>query len=144
MLAVALQEFRKACLFLRVADHESLLRLPDPTGGVAFDGRFSAGRLLLFAGNARFKDVEAHDVARGIVENEGEEVEVHDGVEALGEVVEKRGEVALLGNGLADFEQGFELTPGVLQRRGEGDFGRRNDRIRHRWQDNICVGGGST
>jgi hypothetical protein len=99
---------------------------------------------LLFAGDARFKDMEAHDVARGIVENESEEVEVHDRVEAFGKVVEKRGKVALLGDGLADFEQGFELTPGVLEGRGEGDFGRGNDGIRHRRQDTTGVGGGST
>ena len=66
------------------------------------------------AGDARFQDVQAHDVARGIMENESEEVEVHDGVEALGEIVKKRGQIAMLGDGLADFEQGFELTPGVF------------------------------
>jgi hypothetical protein len=58
--------------------------------------------------------VEAHDVADGIVECESEEIEIDDGVEAFGEIVEECGEVALLGDGFADFEEGFELAAGVL------------------------------
>src|SRR5229473_1627787 len=142
MLTVALQELREARLFLSVADHEGLLRLPHPTSGVVLDGRLGAGRLS--AGDARFKNVETHDVARGVVENESEKVEVDDGVETLGEVVEKRGKVALLGNGLANFEQSFELTPGVFERRAGRHFRRRNDGVRHTRQDNTWVGGGST
>jgi len=45
-------------------------------------------------------------------------------MEAARKIVEKRGEIALLGDGFADFEQGFELTPGMLEGRGEGNFGR--------------------
>src|SRR5713101_1759920 len=142
MLTVALQELREACLFLSVADHEGLLRLPDPTGGVVLDGRLGAGRLS--TRDARFKNVETHDVARGVVENESEKVEVHDGVETLGEVVEKRGEVALLGDGLANLEQGFKLTPGVFERRSGRHFRRRKDVFRHTRQDNTWGGGGST
>jgi hypothetical protein len=88
--------------------------------------------------------VEAHDITHGIVEHEGEEVEVDDGVQALGKVVEKRGEIALLGDGLADFQQGFELTPGVFQRGGERHFRRRNNGVRHTRQDNTRIGEGST
>ncbi len=142
MLTQALQEIREARLLIGVADHKGLLRLPDPTGGVAFDGRLAAGGL--FAGNARFKNVEAHDVARNVVKNEGEEIEVDNGVEAPGKVVEQRGQIALLGDGLADLEQGFELSPGVFERGGERHFRRRDDGIRHRWQDNIRVAEGST
>ncbi len=61
MLTEALQEIRKARLLFGIADHKGLLRLPDPTGGVAVDGRLTAGGL--FAGDARFQNVEAHDVA---------------------------------------------------------------------------------
>ena len=142
MLTQALQEIREARLLFGVANHKGLLRLPDPTGGVALDGRLTASGL--FARDAGFKNVKTHDVARSIVENEGEEVEVNDGVQARGEVVEKRGEIALLGDGLADFEQGFKLTPGVFERGGERHFRRGDDRIRHRRQDNIRVGRGST
>jgi hypothetical protein len=78
------------------------------------------------------------------MENEGEEVKIDDAVETLGKVVEKRGEIALLGDGLADFEQGFELTPGVFERGRERHFRRRNDGVRHTSQDNTRVGAGST
>jgi hypothetical protein len=36
------------------------------------------------------------------------------------------------------------LTPGVFERGGERHFRRGDDGIRHRRQDNIWVGGGST
>ena len=75
---------------------------------------------MFVVGDARFENVEAHDVAGGIVESEREEIEIDDGVEALGEIVEKCGEVALLGDGFADFEEGFELAAGVLVGLGGG------------------------
>jgi hypothetical protein len=78
------------------------------------------------------------------MKNESEEIEVNHGVEAAGKVVEKRREIALLGDDLADFEQGFELTPGVFKRRSEYDFRRRDDGFRHRKQDNTWLGEGST
>jgi len=142
MFADSIDELREARFFFNVGDDKRLLRLPDPAGGIVFDGRLRAGGF--FIGKAAFEDVQAHDVARGIVKDEAEEVEVNDGVEARGEVVEKRGEIALLGDGLADFEQGFKLAPGVFERGGESHFRRRNDGFRHRKQDSTRVGGGST
>ncbi len=142
MFAHALEEIREARLFFNVAENERLLCLPDPARGMAFDGRLTAGGL--FAGDAGFENVETHDVLRGVVQDEREEIEVNDGVQARGEVVEKRGKVALLGNGLADFEQGFELAPGVFERRGERRFRRRNDVVRHRKQNSTRAGERST
>jgi hypothetical protein len=140
--AVASQEIGEARFFFGVADDKGLLCLPDPAGGVALDGRFGAGNF--FAGDASFQNVEAHDIFRGVVKDEREEVEVDDGMEAASKVVEKRGKIALLGDDLADFEQGFELTPGMFKRGGERHFRRGDDGFRHRRQDNIWVGGGST
>ena len=142
MFAEALDEFGEAGFFFDVGDDKGLLRLPDPSGGIVLDGRFRAGGF--FIGNTAFENVETHDVARGVVKDKAEEVEVNDGVEARGEVVEKRGKIALLGDGLADFEQGFELAPGVFERGGESHFRRRNDGVRHTRQDSTRVGGGST
>ena len=88
-------------------------------------------------GHARFENVEAHDVAHGVVEREREEIEIDNGVETLGKVVEERGQIALLSDGLANFEQGFELTAGVLvllvlvDRREGRRFRRQDDRVRH-------------
>jgi hypothetical protein len=60
------------------------------------------------------------------VEREREEIEIDNGVEALGEIVEEFVEIALLRNGFADFEKGFELAAGVLVRfrSGRGRGGR--------------------
>ncbi len=144
MFTEALHEFRVASLLFGIGDEIGLLRLPDPAGRMALHGMFDFRGFGFCSGDARFEDVKAHDVLDGVVKNESEEIEVDDRMEARGEIVEKGGKIALLGDGFADFEQGFELTPGMLKRRGEGDFGRRNDGFRHRWQDNIWVGGGST
>ena len=80
----------------------------------------------------------------GIVQGEREEIEIDDRVQASGKVVEKRGKIALLGDGLADFQQGFELTARVFRRRRGRRFRRGNDRVRHNRQDSIRVGRGST
>src|SRR5437879_2661456 len=91
-----------------------------------------------------FENVETHDVRDGIVENKTKEVEFDNRMKPAGKVVKKCGEIALLGDGLANFEQGFELTPGVFERGGKRHFRRRDDRIRHTWQDSTRVGEGST
>ena len=142
VFAEALHEIGEARLLFGVADDEGLLRLPDPAGGVALDGSLGAG--MFFARDASFENMETHDVAGGVVKDKGEEIEIDDGMETLGKVVEKRGKIALLGDGLADFEQGFELTPGVFQRGRERHFRRRNNGVRHTRQDNTRVGEGST
>ena len=113
---------RVALFFGGVVDDESFLRLPDEAGWMAVDGRFGADMFVVR--DARFENMEAHDVAHGIVEREREEIEIDDGVEALGEIVEKFVEIALLGDGFADFEQGFELAAGVLVGRLGGVRGR--------------------
>jgi hypothetical protein len=142
VLAVAVEEFGEARFFFGIADDKGLLRLPDPASGISLDRGFGARDF--FAGDARGENVKAHDVANGIVEDERQEIEVDDGAQAVRKIVKQRGEVTLLGDSLADFKQGFELTPGMLKRRGERDFGRGNDGFRQRRQDNIWVGGGST
>jgi hypothetical protein len=50
----------------------------------------------------------------------------------------------MLCDGFRHFEQGFELTPGVFQRRGGGYFGRGDSRIRHSRQNSTRVGPRST
>ena len=81
---------------------------------------------------------------RGVVKDQSEEVEVNDGVQSRGKVVKQRRKIALLRNSLAYFEQGFELSPGVLQRRSMRHFRRRDDPFRHRRQDNTRTSDGST
>ena len=142
MLPQALHEIGEAGFFFNVAYDEWLLRLQDPAGRVTLGGRFAFGRRL--CRNATFEDMEAHNIARWIVKDESEEVELHDGVQALGEVVEKRGKIALLRDGLADFQQGFELAPGVFERCGERRFRRRNDVVRHSKENSTRAGEGST
>src|SRR6202171_1963870 len=122
MLTQALQEIREARLLFGVADHKGLLRLPDPAGRIVVNRRFAAGGL--FSGDSRGENVEAHDVANGIVEDEGQEIEVDNRAQAVRKIVKQRGEIALLGDNLADFEQGFELTPEVFERGGERHFRR--------------------
>lgn len=91
---------------------------------------FSAGGFLRV--KAGLENVKTHHVAGRVVQSEGEEIEFDDGVEALGEIVEKCAKIALLGDDLADFEQGFKLAPGVFERRSRGRCRRGNDVVGHR------------
>ena len=86
VFAEAVEKFGEARLFLSVGDDEGLLRLPDPAGGIALNGRLTADGLV--TRDSRFQDVEAHDVLGGVVQDEGEEIEVDDRMEAAGKVVE--------------------------------------------------------
>src|SRR5229473_3238503 len=140
----ALHELRVTSFQFGIGNDVRLLGLPDPAGRMALHGMFDFRRFWFRGGDARLEDVQAHDVLDGVVKDEGEEIEIDDGVETLGKVVEQRGEIALLGDGLADFEQGFELTPGMFKRGGERHFRRGDDGFRHRRQDNTRVGEGST
>ena len=141
--AEAGHEFGVAVFLFDIGDDEGKLCLPDPARGMADYGSFRASGLGGMI-DARFENMEAHDVAHGIMQYEREKIEIDDGMEALGELVEKRGKIALLGNRLADFEQSSELPPGVFKRRGKRYFRRRNDVFRHRSEDSTRVGEGST
>jgi hypothetical protein len=109
---------------------------------VPIDGSLGTDAFLVW--DARLQDVQAHDIAGGIVEREGEEIEIDDRMQAAGEIMEQGAEVALLGDGFADFQQGFELLARVFRRRRRRRFRRGDDRVRHSWQDSIRVGRGST
>jgi hypothetical protein len=70
-----------------------------------------------------FQNVEAHGTAGGIVKNQAEKIELQDGVESIGKLVEEELEVALLGDCFADFEESLELPHGLREGRRRGDFG---------------------
>jgi len=116
--------------------------LPDPAGRMTIHRSFAAG--LDGSGQARFENVQAHDVAHGVMQDQREKIKINHAMETLGEVVKKGGEVAMQSDGFRHFEQGFELTPGVFEGRCAGYFGRGDSGIRHRVQNSIRVGSGST
>jgi len=103
-----------------VEGDKRLLMLPNPARRRGIHRQFL--RTFDLGTLARFENVQAHGVARGVVKNQGEEIEGQDGVETLGELVEEGFEVALLGDGLADVEEGLELAAIVLD--GGGRLGR--------------------
>jgi hypothetical protein len=140
--AETLEKIGETVIFFGVADDKRLLRLPDPARRMAIDRSFAT--CLGGGRQTSLEDVEAHDVANGVVKDEGEKVKIDDGVKTFGEVVKKSGEVAMLGDGFRHFEQGFELTPGLFKRRRGSRFWWGDSRIRHRSQNSIGVGGGST
>lgn len=141
-IAETLEKIGETVIFFGVADDKRLLRLPDPAGRMAIDRSFAAR--LGGGRQTSFQDVEAHDVANGVVKDEGEKVKIDDAMKTFSKVVKKSVEVAMLGDGFRDFEQSFELTPGLFKRRSGSRFGRGDSRIRHRSQNSIGVGRGST
>jgi hypothetical protein len=78
------------------------------------------------------------------MQDQGKKVKINHAMEALGQVVKKSGEVPMPRNGFGNFEQGFELAPRMFERRCAGYFGRGDSGIRHRVQNSIRVGRGST
>ena len=96
-----------------IKNDEWLLMLPNPACRNFFDGKFTV-RLGL-NGIVRLEDMKAHGVVGGLVKDQSEKVESENAVKPLGEIVEEGLEVALLGNGFGDFQEGFKLTLRVLQ-----------------------------
>src|SRR5215472_4706097 len=126
-------ELGKARFLVQIVDQVRLLVLPHPPRRSVLEGHFTAGALL--DRDAAFENVQAHDVLRGVVKNQGEEVEINDRMKTRGKIMEQRREIALLRDGLAHFEQGFQLAPGVLPRGGLRHFRRRDYAFRHNRQD---------
>jgi hypothetical protein len=88
--------------------------------------------------------VQAHDVAIVVVKHKREEIKINDAMQALGKIVKKCSKIAMLRNRFSHFEQGFELAPGMFERRSRRQFGRGDSGIRHRKQNSTRVGRGST
>ena len=133
MSAQPFDELGKTGFLVQIVDQVRLLILPGPPRRRVPEGHFTAG--LLLDGDAAFENVQTHDVLRGVVKNQREEVEINDGMKPRGKIMKQRRKIALLRDGLAHLEQGFELAPGVLPRGGLRHFRRRNHVFRHNRQD---------
>ena len=94
--------FRVARLLFGVRHHERLLRLPHLARRRAFYRRLASRRL--FRRHPRLQNVQAHHVARRVMENQRKKIEFDDRMKPLRQIVKKGRQVALLGNRLADFE----------------------------------------
>ena len=104
--------------------------------GVSPTGNSVPGRV--FAGHFGFEDVQAHDVARGIVQDQVQVIEFHDAMQPLREFVEQLAEVAVLRDRFGHFQQRLVLR----LRRSGGQFAGGN--IVHRSENNTPVRRGST
>jgi hypothetical protein len=88
-----------------VVDDDGLLGFKDAAGGSVLHGRFGAGPDA--GGLLGFEDVDAHDLAPGIVQDEIQIIEMGDAVQSSGQVVEEFGQAAVVSDGFGDFEQGL-------------------------------------
>src|SRR5580704_13176479 len=105
--------------------------------------RFGAG-LLGGRGKTSFENMQPHDVAHRVMKHERQKIKVHDTMKPLCEVVKKSRQVAMLRDRFRHFEQGFELTPRVFERRCSCRFGRGYSGIRHRNQNSTRLARRST
>ena len=106
----------EARLLLVVGDDHRLLRLPDEPAG-RFE-RGDVGADADVAGPLLRQDVQAHAAGGGVVQQQADEVEGDDAAQALGQVVQQFGQVAIAGDGLGDFEQGLALLQEKATARG--------------------------
>ena len=84
-------------------DQQGLLRVHDQSARRFLDRQFPRGPW--FGRPCAFANANLHDLALRVVEHEADEIEGHDAMEFLRQVMEKRGQVAVLGNRLGHFEQ---------------------------------------
>ena len=136
VLAHDLQQRREWRFLFQVIQDERLLRFPDPAGRRLADLEF--GPEAGVPGHFGFEDVQAHDVARGIVQDQVQVLEVHHAVQPLRQFVEQLAEIAVLGDRFGHFEQRLMLR----LRRSAGQFASGN--IAHSLENNTTVRRGST
>ncbi len=106
-----------------------LLRFPDPTGRRFSDRKFAA-RTVPSEISFGFENVQAHDVALGVVQDQIQVIEFHDAMQSLREFVEQLAEIAVLRDGFGHFQK--SLVPRF--RRSAGRYG--NGRFAHRSENN--------
>ena len=103
VLAQRLQQRGKGSFLLDVIQDKRLLRFPDPSGGSFSQREFASG--AVFPGHFGFEDMQAHDVAHGIVQDQVQVFEFHDAMQAFGEFVEQFAEIAVLRDRFGYFQQ---------------------------------------
>src|SRR5579883_1573643 len=137
-----LHEFGIAGVLGCVLNNEWLLVFEDPSGWGVCGRQFL--RAFVLDGLLRDQNVQAHHAAGRVVKNHAEKIELENGVEAIGELVKQRLQIALLGDHLAEIEEGLKLPSGLCAGRRRSDFRGRYWRLRHKWENSIGFGGGST
>src|SRR5437870_13858429 len=89
MSAQPFDELGKTGFLVQIVDQVRLLILPGPPRRRVPEGHFTAG--LLLDGDAAFENVQTHDVLRGVVKNQREEVEINDGMKPRGKIMKQIG-----------------------------------------------------
>ena len=133
-----LHEFRITRVFVRVQGDEGLLIFANP--GRRVNSRSETSSADSFRGVRGLQNVQAHGVARGIVEHQREEIERQHVMETIGEIMEKRFQVVLLGNRFADRKQRFKLSSGAAQWRKIVQFPERFPEVRHKAENSTRFG----
>ena len=84
--------------------------------------------------------MQAHGVARGVVQNKDQKIKLQDVMKADRQIMEQRFQVSLLRYGFADDEKRFELTAGMLQAGRSGCVDRSFLRILHKIENSTRFG----
>ena len=106
---------------LNIRHLQGFLRFEHAPRWAPFGGQFETG--LNTHGSRTFQNVQSHDVARLVVQDQVQIVKLQDAVQPARQIVEELAEVAVPGDGLGDFQQDLVLA----KRRARGQrFGRRN------------------
>jgi hypothetical protein len=90
-------------LLVHVRHDQRLLALPHQPRRRFCDGKLRPGLRRGFGG---LQDVQPHGVARRLVQDQAEVIEVHHLVKPAGQLVEQRGEVAVRDDRFRDSQQG--------------------------------------
>ena len=102
-----LQQRRETRFFFRIVQNKRLLRFPDPTGRCLTHRKFGSG--TNFPGFLGFQNMQAHDVARRVMQSQIEVIEFHDAVQARRQFMKQFSQVAMLRNGFRHFQKRLVL-----------------------------------
>ena len=86
------------------------MRLPDPSSGGLCDGKFRPR--LNFSGLFGFEDVQPHDIAGRVMQDQTQKIKLDDAMQPRGEFVEQFLEIPVLRDGFGDLEKRAVLRLG--------------------------------
>ena len=103
ILAQHWHQFRETIFSRHVLHHQGLLSLPHQPSRRFINGQFETRSDS--AGYRHREDMQAHDLARGVMQDQIDVIERNEARESLGEIMKQLAQVAVQRNGFGDLQE---------------------------------------
>src|SRR5215831_17860375 len=124
VLLHALSHFRPPMLSGKIRHNDGLLCLPDQSGRSFFNWFLMATDQV--RRHIRLNRLQSHDVASRIIQGQGDEIDMHDSGQALGEISKEFVQISVCGDRLCNLQQGLVPLGESLTRRCRRPIHRRS------------------